>query len=245
MTISEIGRPALLASLIWAAAVACAPAMAVAETPVASVVAGIDPATLLPAPPTRGSGRERDELGELRALMASRAPDALASARWDDAHEDPSAFAAVLAPTYDLKALPQTVHLLDLAQDTGDAVVARAKTRFRRLRPFRIDPTINGCPTESIGAYSSYPSGTAAFGWVVATVLSDLAPEKAEALRARAEAYGHNRMVCGMHFRSDVEAAKIIGVAVGRDLMAAPELQSQIAAARAEMAAARAVRAAR
>jgi acid phosphatase (class A) len=231
-----------LASLIWVATLACAPMTAVAETPVASVVAAIDPALLLAPPPARGSVQEQAELDQLRALMVSRTPEALAAARWDDAHDDSFAFAAVLAPTYDLKALPQTAHLLDLAEDTGDAVVAKAKAHFQRLRPFRIDPAINGCPTEGIEPNSSYPSGTAAFGWIMATVLSDLAPDKAQALKARAESFAYNRMVCGMHFASDVTAAKIIGVAVGRDLLAAPELQTLIAAARSEMAAARAAR---
>ncbi len=212
--------------------------MAVAA-PAANVAAALDPASLLPAPPARDSAQERAELAELRGIMVSRRPEQLAAARWDDAHEDPSAFAAILAPAYDLKTLPRTAQLLDLAQDTGDAVVAKAKTQFRRLRPFKIDPVIKGCPTEGIADYSSCPSGTAAFGWVMATVLGDLAPEKAGALKARAEAYGHNRMVCGLHFRSDVEAAKVLGVAVGRILLSAPELQAQIAAARAEMATAR------
>jgi len=57
---------------------------------------------------------------------------------------------------------------------------------------------------------------------------------------ARGLAFGHSRVVCGVHWQSDVEAGRVIGASVVSRLHADPVFAAQLAGARAEIAAARA-----
>ena len=45
-------------------------------------------------------------------------------------------------------------------------------------------------------------------GYASAMLLSRMVPEKAAELRARAEEYAHNRVVCGDHYSSDLKGSK-------------------------------------
>ena len=54
----------------------------------------------------------------------------------------------------------------------------------------------------------SYPSGHSAYGWAMAGVLSDLVPERHAQIEARAAEFARQRMVCGVHFASDIAAGK-------------------------------------
>jgi acid phosphatase (class A) len=86
----------------------------------------------------------------------------------------------------------------------------------------------------------SYPSGHASIGWAWALVLAEAAPERADAIFARGLAYGRSRVVCGVHWQSDLEAGRIIGAATVSRLRSNPVYVAQVAEARREIAAARA-----
>ena len=85
---------------------------------------------------------------------------------------------------------------------------------------------------------TSYPSGHASRGWMIALVLSDMVPEKANALLARGRDYGDSRVVCAEHFPSDVEAGRMVGAAVYAAARADPQFASDFAAAKSELRAA-------
>ena len=81
---------------------------------------------------------------------------------------------------------------------------------------------------------SSYPSGHSTRGWTVAMVLARVAPDRAELVLKRAEDYMESRLICGMHFPSDVEAGHDVAIAVVSHLDAAPEFQADLDRARKE-----------
>lgn len=199
----------------------------------------VDPGLLLPPPPAAGSPAQLAELDELRRIQARRTPEELAAAKWDDAHEDPSAFAQTLGASFDLKALPATARLL-AAVDNDQAVAAvMAKKYFKRHRPWTSDDTLVGCERgKNPDPLTSYPSGHATLGYSLAVVLSALMPEKAQAIQARASEFAYHRLVCGVHYRSDIEASQALGVAVAIELLHSPALQPQIQAAVDELRAA-------
>jgi acid phosphatase (class A) len=71
-------------------------------------------------------------------------------------------------------------------------------------------------------------------------ILAGLAPDKANALLQRGHAFGDSRMVCGVHWQSDLEAGRLVGAAAVARLQADPVFQAQAQLAKAEIDAARA-----
>jgi len=63
-------------------------------------------------------------------------------------------------------------------------------------------------------------------------------PNHAQAILARAEQYGENRIICGFHFRSDVTAGEQFGTAIAIEIMEDPAFHGWFADARAELKAA-------
>ena len=100
-----------------------------------------------------------------------------------------------------------------------------------------IDPALKVCAKDD-PPQSSYPSGHATMGFAMAVVLAQLSPQRAPAFMARAAEYADNRLVCGMHFRSDVVAGQALGTAMALKLMATPAFQPEFDAAAREMKAA-------
>ena len=66
-----------------------------------------------------------------------------------------------------------------------------------------------------------------------------MAPDRADALLARGLAYGDSRMICGVHYASDVEAGRLVGAALVAALKANPAFQADFSIARDELEAAR------
>jgi membrane-associated phospholipid phosphatase len=85
---------------------------------------------------------------------------------------------------------------------------------------------------------TSFPSGHATLGYSLGFTLKALLPAKAAVIQARADDYAFSRMVCGVHYRSDIEASRKLGAWTSDALLHSPALAAQIAAAKAELKAA-------
>lgn len=194
------------------------------------------PQRVLALPPARESAAEADELALLHILIAHASPERLKQAAWDGEHEDPSVFNEALGR--DLTTLPKTWALLVTVQDEAEAATGMAKEAFGRVRPYGVDPTMPTCGTpDPHKAAKSYPSGHATAGFAVGWALVRLMPDMAPAILARAQDYAQSRQLCGVHFPSDTEAAHVLATVVTDRLLADPRLATQIAEARAELAA--------
>jgi acid phosphatase (class A) len=116
------------------------------------------------------------------------------------------------------------------------------KAAFRRPRP-PVGNTRPICvPRETwIETDGSYPSGHGLIGWSWALVIAEVAPEHASAVLARGRDFGDSRVVCGVHYPSDIEAGRYLGSALVSRLHQDPAFVSDLATARAEVAASRAL----
>ena len=85
----------------------------------------------------------------------------------------------------------------------------------------------------------SYPSGHSAIGFGLGLLLAELAPDRATSLVARGIAFGKSRVICNVHWLSDVEAGRVAASAVVARLHAVPEFRTDLEAARSEIAALR------
>jgi acid phosphatase (class A) len=160
------------------------------------------------APPrSADSADTRRELDELLALQNARTPDEVAAARNDRKTEVRRFYDALGLDPANPPPLPRVEKLAQRVEDDVRIYVRAAKDHFRRLRPYEIEPRLMPCIANVKGDLS-YPSGHAAFAWAMAGVLSDLVPERRAALEARAAEFARQRMVCGVHFPSDLAAGK-------------------------------------
>lgn len=194
------------------------------------------PEAILPPPPAETSAAHRAELAELAAMEASRTPAEVAAAKADDATKGASIFAEAIGTGFALDRLPETARLMAEVRTAEKFAADRAKAAFRRPRPWIANPSIKACSTDD-EPLSSYPSGHTTMGYSMAAVLARLVPSRAPAIMARAARYGESRLVCEVHYRSDVTAGETLGLVVAERLMAKPAFQVQYARAAAELAA--------
>jgi acid phosphatase (class A) len=198
----------------------------------------VDAAThALPAPPADGSAQAKTELSELLQLQDSRTSADMIAATSDDQTKNATIFTVAIGPAFDLKALPATAKLFADIRNDEKAAADQAKDVFKRNRPWIVEPSVLSCFRED-GPQTSYPSGHSTMGYAMAAVLTNLVPEKADAIKARADTYAHNRLVCEMHFRSDIEAGRTYGAALAKDMSESPAFKAEYDAAAAELRAA-------
>jgi acid phosphatase (class A) len=197
----------------------------------------IDPVLLLPAPPGEDAPASVEGRAELRRIAGGRTPERLAQARHDDEVEDVRSIADVLGPAFDLQRLPATARLFADLHTEESIAVKQAKAYFKRERPFHAEPALDVCD-DGHDVKNSYPSGHAMMGYSAAAVLANLMPGNAQIILARASDYAENRLVCGVHYRSDVAASQVLGNVVVARLMAKPAFVAELEAARAELTAA-------
>ncbi len=192
-----------------------------------------DYGALIPDPPATGSEEQRAELAVIHAAEQSRTKVEIAQAQADDAEESMFAFADVVGPELQASRLPLSTALsLHLRQES--AVVGPAlKLRFNRPRPFVSDPSLR--PVCEKTASMAYPSGHSMVGYLEAFALVQMLPERKDAILARARQFAANRVVCGVHYPSDVEASHTVALALFGALETSPRFQQELAAARTEL----------
>jgi membrane-associated phospholipid phosphatase len=99
-----------------------------------------------------------------------------------------------------------------------DAVVAcwDAKYTYWSIRPYQLDPEITVFfPTP----HPSYPSGHSCVTSAIGEVLANQFPAYADAIHIRVEEAGDSRIWGGIHFRSDINAGRAIGLAVAQKVL--------------------------
>lgn len=108
---------------------------------------------------------------------------------------------------------PRIFALLFRAQADLVMPLRALKTRYARPRPYAGDdpaaPLCEAVPPERRAQSSpSYPSGHAAEAALSGFVLASLFPERAGEILRRARQYGDERVICRVHYPSDVRAGQ-------------------------------------
>jgi acid phosphatase (class A) len=188
---------------------------------------------ILPLPPTRNSSVAAAELVELHRIEASRTPVQIAQAQVDDHEETIFIFKSVIGAQFTAEEFPVTAELsAHIRKDEGLAG-GSLKNIYRRPRPYQVDNTLHPvCPVTS--EPTSYPSGHSLSGYLLALALVQLVPEKRQQIFDRADEYVHNRLICGVHYPSDIEASRKLAYSVFGSLAVSPRFQHDLAAAREE-----------
>lgn len=190
--------------------------------------------SIVPSPPEQDSAATKDELAALHRIEAVRTPEQVKAARTDDVEEDIFVFRGVIGDAFREDRLPLTAALSKHVHSDESFISLPLKSRFQRPRPYQWDKSMNPvCKLSE--APNSYPSGHAISGYLEAFTLISMFPEKSQAIMARADEYAHNRLVCGVHYPSDLAASRLVASAAFGYMLANPKFETDLAAARAEI----------
>lgn len=203
----------------------------------------IDSLSLLPPPPEVGSILFLND-----QAMYEKGRQLRNTERGKQAAEDANveaggvanAFSTAFGHPITKKDLPEVHKLLtNMIEDAGDLATRGAKMKYMRVRPFAFYgvPTCNTKDQEKLSTNGSYPSGHTSIGWASALVLAEINPKDQDRILKRGYDLGQSRVICGYHWQSDVDAARIVGSAVVATLHANPAFQQQLQKAKAEYAA--------
>jgi acid phosphatase (class A) len=203
-----------------------------------------DAGKILPLPPTTGSAREAVDQGVFRATRSLEG-----TPRWAIAQADvptmPDAllkgFSCAVGVDLSAQTAPKLTMLLNRTAIDMSRQVSAVKDVFKRKRPYLIE-TGKICvpPSTMLDASPDYPSGHATWGWSIALILAELAPDHATPILNRGRAYGESRVVCGVHSPSAVDAGRTNGASLIATLHGQKAFREDLEAASAELATLRA-----
>jgi acid phosphatase (class A) len=145
-------------------------------------------------------------------------------------------FACALGRRVDPAVAPKLMTLFDRVHFDVESATRGLKDRYRRTRP-HVDNDAPLCVERAprVPNTFSYPSSHATLGWTLALTLASLVPERASGVLARGRVYGESRVVCGLHWGSDVEAGRAIGAALFAALESRAVFRADLDAVRAEL----------
>ncbi len=166
-----------------------------------------------PKPDSMEAKRDKEISEKLLSLVGTK--------RWALARDDANVYFPKAADIFTCSlgirvSKKETPHLYTLLRrsltDAGYST-EEAKKAYKRERPFMQNhkPICTPEDEKILRADGSYPSGHTALGWAWALILAEIAPQNADAILARGIAYGESRMVCNVHWQSDVDAGRTMG----------------------------------
>ena len=168
----------------------------------------------LPSPPEEGSlafeyDKARYEWGKTMRGDSLRAAIAARDAQWQF-----DTLVAIFSEPFGHKisseATPQIYKLASWGLNSIRAIRVQPKAYYKRIRPFMYfnEHMFTSWEEEDLRDNGSYPSGHTISGWGLALLLAEINPDAAEAIFARAWAYGESRVIVGAHWQSDVDASR-------------------------------------
>lgn len=194
----------------------------------------------LPAPPDTASAAFAYDKAQYRWGLdqrkdSARCAVAVADAEWSVACMC-RIYAEPLGFTISKEATPAIYEMLSVGVMTADQVGKLPKEHYMRTRPYVFfgEPTIVPGDEEELSHNGSYPSGHTILGWSAALLLTELAPEHADAILAVGYRYGQSRVIAGFHWQSDVDAGRLCASAAVARLHADPRFLKLMEAAHEE-----------
>lgn len=215
-------------------ALAALAGVAAAEVPNFLGPGTVDVRALLPAPPAAGSLVTRAELEVVLQLQAARTPEQATRCGLIE-NEDVFFFGAeVLGPWFNAANLPQTAAFFAKVREDLIPINHAAKAVWPRRRPSLVDARI--LPCLAVSDSGAYPSGHGIQSALWAALLGEIFPAQAAGLQQRAQETRRFKLLSGVHYPSDLEAGRMVGEAIARELLKMPAVQKSLGELRVETA---------
>lgn len=225
---------------VLCAATLCAAMPALPQSGLAQTVLLPDGRDFLPPPPPAGSHAQQADSQAFAGTRALRG-----GSRWQLAHNDADLkpqhvindFSCAAGFALNADRLPALLDLLHTLSGPVEQRVTEEKNFWHRPRPFvgnQQDICTPDARTKLETSYA-YPSGHTTWGWITASILASALPERASQIMQRARIFGESRIVCGVHWKSDVQAGYMNGAALFAALQGQPWFAEKMAAVRTEL----------
>ncbi len=222
----------ILSAALLAVCVAASPVAVAKEGKPFLAAKDLDLISLLPPPPETGSMKNKEELAEVLSLQVTRTPDMVAQAQ-ADATEDIWRFSGILGPQFNSDRLPKLTAFFIRVLASEGPLTDPAKDYWKHPRPHQYSDLVK--PVVKLSKSYSYPSGHATAGTLMAVILANMLPEKRQEIMQRALEYANNRVVAGIHFRSDIEAGRLAGTLIAANLMTHTDFNAEFESAKREL----------
>lgn len=166
-------------------------------------------------PPVVKSGPGGDSIDEMLTMAVTERPEAMGEIL--NQHQNQQlCFLQLLMINHNSH--PATYFAMKLMARVGEVVMMHFKRKFKRARPSQVCPTLY--PPVAVPGHAAYPAGHATIATLTAACLKEITkgPDAApslssfeEALDLLAETIGRNRVIAGLHYRSDITAGNQLG----------------------------------
>lgn len=145
-------------------------------------------------------------------------------------------FGDCLDITLDPETTPEIIKLAEKAVTDAKRANTNVKDYYQRKRPFATfnEPSLKPETDEQEALTYSYPSGHSSRGWMFALALATVAPECTEALMLRAREFAMSRVICGHHWKSDIDASLMLTAGIFANVVVSEAYQQQLVKAREE-----------
>lgn len=176
----------------------------------------IDWKNLIPNPPPNRSEQTKSELRQVQLVSTNRT-DAEVKLVYE-VDKDPG---LIFVPFLENKKLPYPKEEIEAYWSVIYPLVMNLKWFYNRPRPYQLGPKygmeIKYIRTETHNT-PAYPSGHTAYGNLVSLVLSEKYPEYAKDFKVFSDQTGEARVLQGVHYPSDNDAAVKLTNNIWRDI---------------------------
>ena len=176
----------------------------------------IDWKNLIPNPPPNRSEQTKSELRQVQLVSTNRT-DAEVKLVYE-VDKDPG---LIFVPFLENKKLPYPKEEIEAYWSVIYPLVMNLKWFYNRPRPYQLGPKygmeIKYIRTETHNT-PAYPSGHTSYGNLVSLVLSEKYPEYAKEFKVLSDQTGEARVLQGVHYPSDNDAAVKLTNNIWRDI---------------------------
>jgi acid phosphatase (class A) len=111
-------------------------------------------------------------------------------------------------------------------RNDSDYFIQRLKGERARKRPFQYIKGLEPCVKREMSP--AYPSGHATLARLYALILSDMFPAKTKELLKRSDIIAEDRVLAGMHHRSDIIAGQALGERLYKEFSKSSEFRREL-----------------
>jgi acid phosphatase (class A) len=171
----------------------------------------IDLTEILPPPPAQDSIQTKKEIAEILDFQENRS-DKMVQYAQADQEISVFRFSDILGDKFTKENLPFTGEFFHNVTATASIISGPAKDFWKRPRPSVFDPRVKPC--VKVPPNASYPSGHSTAGNLMAIILANMVPEKSAEIYGRGWDFAVNRIIGGVHYRSDSEAGRMAATVI-------------------------------